>query len=175
MHAYNCTQNDATGFSPYVLMFGREATKNNQMNKRLYDARVRNQTLEVDDRVLIRNLGITGKHKLKDRWNSLPYQVVGKFPNLPVYRVKPERGPCVVKKHRDHFLPIGYMVRLPVIGQEPTTKQRPVTQHLELKGWKSQTKAASHTVYKMFVKTGSLNQKMRIFVLCLSLHLSIQS
>ncbi len=177
VHAYNCTQNDATGFSPYVLMFGREArlpidlcfgisphggdevkynkyvdkmkcelksayqlatsaaTKNNQRNKRLYDARVRNQTLEVDDRVLIRNLGITGKHKLKDRWNSLPYQVVGKFPNLPVYRVKPERGPCVVKTlHRDHLLPIGYMVRLPVIGQEPITKQRPVTRASRVEG-----------------------------------------
>ncbi len=84
------------------------ATKNNQRNKRLYDARVRNQTLEVDDRVLICNLGITGKHKLKNRWNPLPYQVVEKFPNLPVYCLKPERGPSVVKTlHRDHLLPIG--------------------------------------------------------------------
>ncbi len=104
------------------------ATKNHQRNKRLYDARVRNQTLEVDDRVLIRNLGITGKHKLKDRWNPLPYQVIGKLPNLPVYRVKPEWGPGIVKTlHRDHLLPIGYMVRLPVISQEPTKRQRPVT------------------------------------------------
>lgn len=111
VHAYNTTRNDATGYSPYFLMFGREArlpidlcfgvgsdeendlkhhqyvanmrkklqkayqlaadaaSRNNERNKRLYDVRVRNQTLEEGDWVLVRNLGLTGKHKLQDRWN----------------------------------------------------------------------------------------------------------
>ncbi|XP_073318838.1 retrovirus-related Pol polyprotein from transposon 412 [Pagrus major] len=134
VHAYNSTRNDATGYSPYFLMYGREArlpvdlcfgagsddvdglkhhqyvadmreelrkayqlaadsaAKNHERNKKLYDMRVRNQILEKGDRILVRNLGITGKHKLQDRWNSLPYVVLAQLPHLPVYRVKPERG-----------------------------------------------------------------------------------
>ncbi len=105
VHAYNSTKCDATGYSPYYLMFGREArlpvdmcfgvmcdtdevnhfryveklreslreayqlaaevaTKRHQRNKRLYDQRVSFQALEVGDRVLLRNLGLRGKHKL---------------------------------------------------------------------------------------------------------------
>lgn len=57
---------------------------------------------------MVRNLKITGKHKLQDRWNSLPYVVIAKLPNLPVYRVKPERGTGIVKTvHRDHSVHLG--------------------------------------------------------------------
>ena len=170
VHAYNSTRNDATGYSPYFLMFGREArlpvdlcfgigseeeddlkhhqyvanmrkelrnayqlavdaaSKNHERNKKRYDTRVRNQTLEEGDRVLVRNLGITGKHKLQDRWNSLPYVVIAKLPNLPVYRVKPERGTGVVKTlHRDHLLPIGYLVRMSAPSDRTVQPKRPVT------------------------------------------------
>ncbi len=106
VHAYNCTSNEATGFSPYFLMFGREARlpvdicfgvfadnispvsyskyvskmkqelqaayqlaqatseKMNQSNKARYDHKVRYHSLNVGDRVLIRNLGLKGKQKL---------------------------------------------------------------------------------------------------------------
>lgn len=167
VHAYNCTKNDATGFSPYYLMFGREArlpidlcfgispdgednvkyhqyvdqlkrelknayqlamnemSKNHQRNKKQYDSRVRDQTLEEGDRVLVLNLGLTGKHKLQDKWNPLPYLVIEKLPNLPVYRVKPERVLGVVKTlHRDHLLPIGYLVRMPVYAPKAPTRRR---------------------------------------------------
>lgn len=155
VHAYNCTKNEATGYSPYYLLFGREARlpvdvcfgtsaagesgikhqqyvermkkelqnayhlasesaiKTQQRNKRLYDRKVKHQTLEKGDRVLIKNLAITGKQKLQDRWNSLPYLVMEKLPNIPVYRVKPETGTGSVRTlHRDHLLPIGDKVRL---------------------------------------------------------------
>ena len=170
VHAYNCTRNEATGYSPYLLMFGREARlpvdicfgvsddsgksvtyqqyvtrlkadlhkayqlateaadKNHRKNKRAHDKLVKEQVLEEGDRVLLRNFGVTGKHKLKDKWRSLPYIVVGKMPNLPVYQVKPERGNGVVKTvHRNHLLPIGYLVRLATDSDAPELPQRPVT------------------------------------------------
>lgn len=170
VHAYNCSRNESTGYSPYFLMFGREARlpidvcfglssggedkkthhryvkelrkdlshayhlaseasgKNHQKNKRNYDNRVRVHNLQVGDRVLTRALGVLGKHKLKEKWNLQPYVVVGKLPNLPVYRVKSEEGRSLVKTlHRDHLLPIGFLVRMPGIQEEKPQYQRPST------------------------------------------------
>lgn len=167
VHAYNCSKNESTGYSPYFLMFGRNArlpvdicfgaafdenteyshlqyvdkmkrelkqayhlatesaTKNHLRNKSRYDQHVRDQPLQEGDRILIRNVGLTGKHKLQDRWKSIPYVVVKKLPNLPVYKVKPEQGPGNFKTlHRDHLLPIGYLVRLPE-NTQPTERVKP--------------------------------------------------
>lgn len=156
VHAYNSTKSDATGYSPYFLMFGREARlpvdlcfrtsgdgseeknhyqyvanlrrdlqrayqlasqaadKSHLRNKRAYDQKVSFQNIQDGDRVLLRNLGLKGKHKLESRWSSIPHVVVGKLPNLPVYRVRPEGGRGSVRTiHRDHLLPIGQSVRMP--------------------------------------------------------------
>ncbi|CAI5676583.1 unnamed protein product [Oreochromis niloticus] len=169
VHAYNCTQNEATGYSPYLLMFGREARlpvdicfgtnnqthsslthhqyiaklkadlqqayrlaaeaadKSHQRNKKAHDKHVKEQTLAPGDRVLLKNFGVTGKHKLKNKWRTAPYVVLDKMPHLPVYRVKPEKGLGVEKiVHRNHLLPIGYLVRLSN-DSEPELFARPVT------------------------------------------------
>lgn len=90
------------------------ANRSHQRNKKSYDKRVSFQSLDVGERVLLRNLGLKGKHKLQTRWNPMPYLVVGKMPNLPVYKLRPENGKGSVKTlHRDHILPIGQLVRLP--------------------------------------------------------------
>ncbi|XP_070566514.1 uncharacterized protein [Ptychodera flava] len=153
VHAYNCTRNDATQFSPYYLMFGREArlpidlcfgvspdeyTKHDYLqyvedlksrlkgayelaeneakkkalaNKRRYDSKVRGSDLLVGDRVLIRNVGLIGKHKLADRWKADVHVVEKRLDdNLPVYVVKPETGDGVERTlHRNMLLPIGYL------------------------------------------------------------------
>lgn len=89
--------------------------KVHQKNKKGYDKRVCFQSLEIGDRVLLKNWGLKGKHKLQTRWSPIPYQVVGKMPNLPVYQLKKENGNGRLKTiHRDHILPIGQHVKLPI-------------------------------------------------------------
>ncbi|KAL2081551.1 hypothetical protein ACEWY4_023404 [Coilia grayii] len=168
VHAYNSTKNDATGFSPYYIMFGREArlpidvcfrtdgheavshsryveelkrdlqsayelatksaTQVHLRNKKSYERVMRNQMLAQGDRVLLKNLGLKGKHKLQSRWNSLPYVVMEKLPDLPVYRVKPESGIGKLRTiHRDNILPIGSLVRISEESDVQRQATRPLT------------------------------------------------
>ncbi|XP_063058925.1 uncharacterized protein LOC134452454 [Engraulis encrasicolus] len=152
VHAYNCTKNDTTGYSPYQLMFGRQprlpldiafgltpespskishseyvknltesltesyrlATENSLktalQNKRRFDSKVRESTLLPGDRVLVRNVGIRGKHKIADRWSETIYKVIKQIQDSPVYVVVPEHtnGPERVL-HRDLLLPCGFL------------------------------------------------------------------
>lgn len=169
VHAYNCTPNEATGFSPYYLMFGRHArmpvdlcfgtssdnttketylkyvtemkkelkaayelaecaaAKQNKGNKQRYDKKIKFTQLLPGDRVLIRNLGLQGKHKLADRWVSTPYVVESQMSNLPVFRLKPEDGDGPFKiLHRNHLLPLGQKVCLSQVqNQDPVPKRKP--------------------------------------------------
>ncbi|KAI7814030.1 hypothetical protein IRJ41_006648 [Triplophysa rosa] len=181
VHAYNCTKNEATGYSPYFLLFGREARlpidvrfgtvlegenartyqkyvetlktdlqkayqlasenalKNHQRNKHRYDKKVTCQGVEPGDRVLIRNLAFSGKHKLEDKWNSSPFVVLEKLAHLPVYKLKSEDGKGKIKTlHRDHLLPIGEVVRMSKpdksqeVGQLSMAKPRAARKRKEL-------------------------------------------
>uniref|UniRef100_A0A674CT74 Gypsy retrotransposon integrase-like protein 1 n=1 Tax=Salmo trutta TaxID=8032 RepID=A0A674CT74_SALTR len=178
VHSYNCTRNEATGYSPYFLMFGREARlpvdicfgvssdsssertylkyvsdmkkqlqaaykvaestagKQNHENKQRYDKKIRYTQLMPGDRVLIRNLGLHGKHKLADRWVSTPYVVESQMSNVPVFRLKPESGDGPNKiLHRNHLLPLGQKVRLePVVNIELTPSRRTLQRRRTRKG-----------------------------------------
>lgn len=170
-HAYNCTRNDVTGFSPYELMFGRqprlpldlafglpvkgkEPTSHSQYvrnlrshlegsyqvaiensrkvaekNKRRFDKVVRESTLAVGARVLVRNLRPRNKHKLADRWESTVYVVTKQMGDLPVYSVRPEKeeGPSRTL-HRDLLLPCGFLPETEREEQDPKSSlKRPQT------------------------------------------------
>ena len=85
-----------------------EASKCSAQQKRYYDLNARSSLLQPGDRVLVPNVGLRGKQKLADRWESQPY-VVCRQPNedIPVYVVKPDntRSRKTRTLHRNLLLP----------------------------------------------------------------------
>ena len=75
--------------------------------KKYYDEKVRQTVLEPGDRVLVRNVGLKGCHKIADRWQRHPYIVVSQLvPDIPIYRVKKEHSnPPAKLLHRNMLLP----------------------------------------------------------------------
>lgn len=171
VHAYNCTRNEVTGYTPYELLFGRtprlpvdlafglpvkekssishsqyvkdlrarleeaynlaskNALKSAQRNKSRFDRKVTPSTLNIGDRVLVRNVRLRGKHKLADRWEPEVYVISRCAGDLPVYIVKPEscEGPTRTL-HRDLLLPCGYLPALPTRrSSPPASARRPQT------------------------------------------------
>ncbi|KAL0150798.1 hypothetical protein M9458_053880, partial [Cirrhinus mrigala] len=79
-------------------------------NKQRYDSKVRESILEPGDKVLVRNVGIRGKHKIADKWSKMVYRIVKQIDNSPVYVVAPveSEGPERTL-HRDLLLPCGFL------------------------------------------------------------------
>ena len=107
----------------------KNALKKADRNKRRFDKRVVDSTLETGDRVLVRKVRIRGKHKLADRWESDVHVVVKRAGDLPVYTVRPENkdGPLRTL-HRDLLLPCGFLpVSMPDEPVTPKAVRRPRT------------------------------------------------
>ena len=63
--------------------------KTSRRAKGRYDLRVRGAVPEAGDLVLVKLVGLTGKHKVADKWESEPYEVIRKPDSaLPVYVAK---------------------------------------------------------------------------------------
>ncbi len=108
-------------------------SKSAERNKARFDKSVTHCSLEIGDRVLVRNVRLRGKHKLADKWESEVYVVVNQAADLPVYTVRPERkdGPLRTL-HRDLLLPCGFLpspeVETPTLDKSisrPRTRQSP--------------------------------------------------
>ena len=82
-------------------------------SKRLYDVKVRGSVPEVGDIVMVKLTGLTGPHKIADKWESEPYIIQSKpQQDMPVYVVKREDGKGKERTlHRNHILPLALPLR----------------------------------------------------------------
>ncbi|XP_062611547.1 uncharacterized protein LOC134273366, partial [Saccostrea cucullata] len=104
----------------------QEARRISDKNKNKYDQRVRFCKLEIGDRVLVRKVGLKGKNKLADRWDSEVY-VITEIPNpeIPVFRVKSTSGRATKTLHRNMLLPFNQIPACDI--DEPVVYRTPVT------------------------------------------------
>ncbi|XP_070577388.1 uncharacterized protein [Ptychodera flava] len=74
-----------------------------ERQKRNYDKSVNNESvLQPGDRVLVADkTPVIGKHKLRDKWESMPYVVISKRPGVPVYVIQSEDGVTQRTLHRN--------------------------------------------------------------------------
>ena len=106
-----------------------EARKQANRNKKVYDTKARASKLEVNDRVLVKQVCFDGKHKLADRWESEAY-IVYDIPNpdIPVYRVQREDGKGRQRTlHRNLLLSINTIPTSPIPGgQSQKSRTKPI-------------------------------------------------
>ena len=73
-----------------------------------YDMKVRGAVPQMGDQVLVKLVGLVGKHKLANKWETEPYTIVG-IPdeNMPVYIVQRSTGKGPRRTlHRNMILPL---------------------------------------------------------------------
>ena len=101
------------------------AKKTAPCDKVNYDLKARNSVLSLGDLVLVKNVGLHGKHTIADMWGHKPYVVVSQ-PNrdMPVYEVKDTstRARKTRLLHRILLLPF---MGLPRVKQSEETENVP--------------------------------------------------
>ena len=94
--------------------------------KRAYDNRTKGAYIHVGDRVLVKVVSFDGRHKLADRWEEIPYEVIEQpNPEIPVYKVRKENGEGPVRTlHRNLHYPISTSLDMPVDETLPEVQNR---------------------------------------------------
>ena len=147
-YAYNCSHSNATGFSPYYLLYGRHpllpidiefgvfvlelseaitykyiqelkkrleiafqkanafCEKEALRSKQRFDRTARSSQLLPGDLVLVKKKGFTSKHKIADKWETEPYEIVSqRSDGHPVYTVV--RNDRERTLHHNMLFPLG--------------------------------------------------------------------
>ena len=101
--------------------------------------------LQKGDTCLVRVVAWQGKHKLQDRWESEPYEVLGRLrPGSPVYQVQRSGGP-VRTLHRNLLLPL---------AQPLTPSTKPVSARADIQAGKGDGKEGAKGVNNDGSKSG---------------------
>ena len=75
-------------------------------SKQRFDKTARSSKLEPGDLVLVKWKGFTSKHKIADKWETEPYEIVSqRSDGLPGYTVM--RNGCERTLHRNMLFPLG--------------------------------------------------------------------
>ncbi len=100
-----------------------EMDKAGQYNKKKYDKKIRCVNIEVDDHVLIQNVGKDKAGKIKSYWEQKIWIVVKKHENVPVYTVRLLNGTKTKKVHRNLLMKVN---NLPVdtFDQNPEKEKK---------------------------------------------------
>lgn len=107
----------------------QEVIKKSQENqKKNYDTRIRGASIQVGDRVLVKNMAFDGRHKLYDKWSEEIYIVTNHINNdIPVFEIKPENGQGKKRVlHRNMLLPIGTLDENQEQSDIPKVKPKPL-------------------------------------------------
>ena len=108
----------------------KQGEKEQERHKGIYDRKIRGSTVEVGDRVLVRKVGFTSRHKLANRWEDNVYEVLEQpNKNVPVYVVKCEETSRKRTLHRNMLLPVNF---LPVRNNEKNEVRRNEEDELHL-------------------------------------------
>ena len=87
-----------------------ESNKAAGRHKNIYDRKVKGNSIEVGDKVLVRKVAFQSKHKLANRWEDEVYQVVRqRDPEIPVFIVKGTTEGKLRTLHRNMLLPLHFL------------------------------------------------------------------
>ncbi len=129
MKIYRIPSRQRTG-----LCTAKHSSVSQAKQKKTYDHKVRGASVQVGDRVLVRNVAFSGPHKLADRWQESVY-IVHEQPDksIPVFKLHCEDGQGrSLVLHRNMLLPINSVEEINLVGKA-----------ISLKGPQSQAKIST--------------------------------